>query len=203
MALRSISRPTLIKLGVAATIILGVAIAKERIVLSRAEAVRNYEVKYRAPEGWKAIPHGPQTLFLYQEPGSGYKIHGAVNQMFADINPTADMDSNRLAESIVRNTQNNMPDWKAELLERIPTETVDFRVVRRERVDRRSVVTAFAVKGNTTFMVSLCSDKRPYDEISKKMEVLREYVKGIRLEPIPDGSDHIPSTNDSTQMVTR
>jgi hypothetical protein len=142
----------------------------------------NYRVVYGPKAGWKDEPHGPQTLFLYRHPEESILIRGAVNQVVSDINPTPELHTDALAQYYIDRTRENMPGWKAELLDRVPARNTWFRLVHRER-DGKVVVTAYAVKGNTTLLISMSGNGD--DEklaVSRNMDGFKNYLSTVSLE---------------------
>ncbi|HEY0867806.1 MAG TPA: hypothetical protein VGE01_10520 [Fimbriimonas sp.] len=141
---------------------------------------RNFKVVYEKPTGWKELPHGPQTLFLFQEPRTGVLLRGAVNQIVADVNPTPELDTDGIAQYYVDRTHENMKDWQAKMGEKVKAKDGEFRIIERERKDKK-VVTAYAVKGNTTLLVSISGGPEAKVEVDRKMPEFKEYLSSIGL----------------------
>jgi len=143
----------------------------------------NYKVVYAPPSGWKAVPHGPQTLFLYKNPTSGVLLRGSVNQIIADVNPTPELDTDGIARYYVDRTHDNMPEWTAELGEKVDAHNTSFQIIDREKKDK-AVMTAYAVKGNTTLLVSLSGNGgKGKTAVFSTMPEFKTYLSTIALEP--------------------
>ena len=145
------------------------------------EMSANYVISYpHPPIGWKEIPHGPQTLFLYQQFGTRVLINGGINQMVADGNPTPELDTDHLADRLVELTRANMPGWVAEKMGEVPALGTKFRLVRRFQKGL-TVVTAFAVRGNTTVLISLSGRDTHVPDVEKDMNQFRQFLSNVKL----------------------
>src|SRR5579862_2692834 len=103
-------------LAVPALALVGSAIAwRMHQKTADADSVKNYEIRWPHPSGWNILPHGPQTLFKFQDPKTKLVIRGAANQMVADVNPTPDLDTDGIADYYNDRTDENMKDqgWTA------------------------------------------------------------------------------------------
>ena len=141
----------------------------------------NFDIHIPKPtNGWRALPHGPQAYFLYGHPEKGLYIRGSVSQMINDVNPTPDLDRDNLAKLIVDNTHDNMPGWTAVVADKVEAKGTSFRIVRRSE-KRHVVVTAFAVKGNTTFLVSLSGRDGSAAEVDKDMTEFRQFLSNFEM----------------------
>ncbi|MDX2065257.1 MAG: hypothetical protein SFX74_05890 [Fimbriimonadaceae bacterium] len=146
---------------------------------------RNYRIVWKQPSGSKAMPHGPQTLFLYRNEKHGYLLRGAQNQIVAEVNPTPDLDSKRLAQYYIDRTDENLKEWTAVDIGKSPGKNVNFHLIHRKRKDK-TVVTAFGVSGNTTLIVSLSSTEPTRPEISEaRIAEFRDYLATIEFQPAP------------------
>lgn len=141
----------------------------------------NFELGFRKPAGYRELWHGPQALFVFQDPATGLRYRGSVNQVVADFNPTPSLTSDKLAEQMVSNTEANMPGWKGAVLDSVATDAVDWRLVRREGPGR-CVVSAFGVRGNTTAMVSLVGRGKEIDQIVAHMPVFRRFLRTLTFD---------------------
>ena len=143
------------------------------------ESVANFSIHIPSPTvGWKDMPHGPQAYFLYGQPQKHLLIRGAVNQMIDDVNPTPELNRDNLAQLIVDNTHDNMPGWSAVVEDKVDAQGTSFRIVRRSEKNH-VVVTAFAVRGNTTFLVSLSGRDGSAAEVDKGMNDFRQFISQI------------------------
>lgn len=140
----------------------------------------NYRVQWEQPTGWKEEQHGPQTLFLYRA-NSGVLLRGAVNQIVAEYNPTPELHTDALADYYIDRTHENMPDWSAKKLGWVDAGNTRFRLIWRERKDK-TVVTAYAVKGNTTLMVSLSGNGKEKGAVERQLRDFERYISTISLQ---------------------
>jgi len=146
-----------------------------------AEMAENFGIKYPHPyKGWKILPHGPQTLFLYSNEDKGLLLRGAVNQMISTINPTPNLDRDNLAQLMVDNTHDNMPGWSAAIEDKVEAKGTSFRIVRRSE-RRHVVVTAFAVKGNTTVLITLSGRDGKAEQVDRDMKEFHDFISNVSL----------------------
>lgn len=147
----------------------------------RGDATRNYVLIYPRPNGWIDVPHQPQTLFIYRDPKTGVQFRCSMNQVVADINPTPSLTAEVLARELVQNTKDRMPGWKGKIIDGINANGIDWHLVSREADDRR-VVSAFAVKGNTTVLLAMVAQGEAHPHADLRMDDFREYVRSMKLE---------------------
>ncbi len=148
---------------------------------SDVESTENFDIAYPAAKGaWKALPHGPQTLFLYGDKAKGLLIRGAVNQMISSENPTPDLDRDNLAQLMVDNTHDNMPGWTAAVADTVEAKGTSFRLVRRSE-RKHVVVTAFAVRGNTTVLISLSGRNDHAADVDRHLGEFRQFLADVTL----------------------
>lgn len=148
---------------------------------ARRESILNYKVVFGQPSGWDAIDHSPQALFLYRNKTNHLLLRGAVNQIIADENPTPELDAAGLAEYYIEATRENMKDWTAQKLQSIECKDVTYSLIRRERKGK-CVVTAYAVKGNTTLLISLSGDDSQVRSIDPTLPEFEDYLRQIHLQ---------------------
>lgn len=146
-----------------------------------AESAKNYAIGFpQPPVGWVAIPHGPQSLFMYRNLKSNALIRGGVNQIISDFNPTPGLGTNGIAQYYIDRTKENMPDWVAQKLGMVDAKNTSFRLIKRQRKGK-VVVTAFSVKGNTTVLVTLASDENREDTVAPQMKLFSTFLSQISL----------------------
>ncbi len=144
-------------------------------------STENFEISVPPPaKGWHALDHGPQTLFLYSHNEKGLILRGAVNQMVSSVNPTPNLDRDGLAQLMVDNTHDNMPGWTADVKDVVKCKGTSFRVIRRSE-KKHVVVTAFAVKGNTTVLISLAGRDDKADQVDKDMAEFEKFVTSVTM----------------------
>jgi hypothetical protein len=141
---------------------------------------KNYVLAFAKPDGWRAEGHGPQTLFKYQDPKSDLILRGAVNQVISEVNPTPDLDTDGIAQFYVDRTTDNMPTWTAEKLGKVDAGGTSFELVRRATNDR-VVVTAYAVKGNTTVLVSLFGKDGAMKRVDPGIPDFKSYLATLSI----------------------
>lgn len=149
--------------------------------LNQIRMTENFELGFAKPTGWRELWHGPQALFVYQDPKTGLRYRGSVNQVVAEFNPTPSMTSDALAEQMVSNTKANMPGWNGIVLDSVATSAVDWRLVRREG-QGKCVVSAFGVRGNTTAMVSLVGAGKETRHVAAHMGSFREFLRTLTFD---------------------
>jgi len=147
------------------------------------DSIKNYTMGWTPPVGWKELPHGPQTLFLYRHPKSDLVIRGAVTNIVADINPTPDLDSDGIARHLLEVTEENMPGWKGEMLDEVKGDGTTFRLVRRGKSDR-TVVSAFSVRGNCTAVITIAGTGKDAPKVERHMADFRAWLGDVRFKPL-------------------
>jgi hypothetical protein len=142
----------------------------------------NFQLTFpRADPGWQALPHGPYSIFVYEQKATKLQMRGAVNNLISDINPTPDMDRDNIANLMVDNTHDNMPGWTAVALDGVvEAHNTSFRLVRRAERGH-VVVTAFAVKGNTTVLISLSGRDGHSADVDKAMGEFDQFLSRMTL----------------------
>ncbi|AIE88121.1 hypothetical protein [Fimbriimonas ginsengisoli] len=152
----------------------------------------NYSLVYALPSGWKEIPHSPQAIFLFRSLHSDLLMRGAMNDVVADYNPTPDLDRDGLAQWMLDITAANLKSWKGEMLDTVNgTNGTTFRLVRRWSPDK-CVVSAIAVRGNTSIVVTLSGDERKVDILDQEMPAFRTYLTTLGMSP------HVYKDSDET-----
>lgn len=146
---------------------------------------RNFAVTVHHPKGWQREPQGLQTLFLYRDKKSNLLIRGAQNQVVSDINPTPELHTKGIAQYYIDVTHENLKGWTAEMLETVPGNGIDFQLIRRTR-EGKEVVSAFAVKGNTTLVVSLSGNDNEVKSIPATLPAFREFLTGIEFREVAE-----------------
>lgn len=143
------------------------------------EARTNFKLGYVLPQGWKELPHSPQTLFFCVDPASDVKLRGAVNQIVADYNPTPELDRDGLTQQFADITTDNL-GWKAKILDTVDFDGGSYRLIRRETVDR-VVISAIAVRGNTTVMMGLSGIGKAKTHVDGQLPFFRKYLATTSL----------------------
>jgi len=145
------------------------------------EAAANYSMSFPGvPLGWKALPHGPQTVFIYQQPGSKILLSGAVNQVIDEFNPTPDLGTDNIAEQFVDVTRTNLHGWKAELMDSVGARGTSFRLIRRSEKGH-VVVNAFAVRGNTTVLITLSGRNQHVQDVDERLGLFRDFLSNVKF----------------------
>lgn len=169
-------------LGVGAVLALGANrfVAHEKV--AREESIAVYDIKWEKPAGWADMPHSPQSLFLFRDPKTHILIRGASNQIVADHNPTPDLDSDGMADYYLDTTKENMAEWSGEKVSGEKGKGVDFAIIRRKR-EGKTVVTAFGVRGNTTFIVTLSGNGNEQKGVAAGEAVFRKHLRKTSFQP--------------------
>lgn len=141
---------------------------------------KNFVIHYDLPAGWKAAPHGPETLFRVIDPNTRLVLRGAVNQVISEENPTPELDTEGIADYYVDRTV-NMIGWKVEKLGISKGKNLEFEVLRRSSKDR-VVVTAYSVRGNTTVLVTLLGKGRDMGQVDPNMSILYHFLNTISMQ---------------------
>lgn len=145
------------------------------------ESVKNYAIGgCPVPVGWKTLPHGPQTLFKYEDPKTNLVIRGATNQMVSDVNPTPELDTDGIAHYYIDRTEESMPNWTATVVGTVPGKDTPFQLIRRGTKDR-VIVTAYAVRGNTTVLISLIGMAKAKDVVDSNMAMFDTFLGKVSL----------------------
>ncbi len=161
-------------------ILIPTAIALVKYKQFQHDSVLNYAISYPVPDDWKEMHHSPQTLFLFRNNKTHLLLRGAVNQIISEINPSPELQADQLADYYMASTAENMPEWTGHKIGRVKAHDTTFSLIRRERKEK-VVVTAYAVKGNTTFMVTLSANAGEMKDVEPTMESFRSFVSQIRL----------------------
>jgi hypothetical protein len=183
MAAVKLPRPSTAFASVASVLMVGTVMAgmfAAKTKAERIESVKNFEIGHERLTGWKAVPHGPQTLFLYRDPQTKLLLRGAVNQVVSEFNPTPELKTEELAQFFIDRTVENQPDWKATKLESVEAKGTSFRMIRREKKDK-CVVTAVAVRGNTTLLVSLSGNAKELKDIDRTMPAFKGFLAAVSM----------------------
>lgn len=143
-----------------------------------AESVLNYKLAYTMPKGWTAIHHSPTTLFAYKN-GDGVVIKGGHTQIVSDENPTPDLDRDHLSEQFAEVTRDNL-GWKATMGDVISFPGGTYRLVRREGGDR-TIISAVAVRGNTTILISMAGIGKAKSHVDEDMPIYKDFLEHSSL----------------------
>jgi len=145
------------------------------------ESSANYSMSFPgAPQGWKIMPHGPQTVFLYQQPGSKILLSGAINQVIDELNPTPDLGRDMLARQMLDVTRANLRGWSAEWMDTVGARGTSFRLIRRSQKGQ-VVVNAFAVRGNTTVLITMSGRDQHVQDVDGKLDQFRDFLSNVKL----------------------
>jgi hypothetical protein len=144
------------------------------------EAHTNFKLGYDLPTGWKELPHSPQTLFFCEDPKTKVKLRGAVNQVVADYNPTPELDRDGLTQQFADITTDHL-GWKATILDTVSFDGGSYRLIRRETTDR-IVVSAIAVRGNTTVLMGISGIGEAKKQVDGQIPFFKRYLATTSLE---------------------
>ncbi len=148
---------------------------------TRFDGTENYSIDYSKNfKGWAPMPKTPESLFIFENLKKGYILRGSVSQVISDVNPTPDLTTDSMAQFYIDRTRENMPNWTAERVQDLNGKNVRFSLIERKQKDH-TVLTAFTVKGNTTFMVSLSARSGDPVVVKDAINNLTDYVKSIAL----------------------
>ena len=139
-----------------------------------------YRITYTKPSGWREVPPGPFTLFVFKESAGRGTMRASINEVQSEMNPTPELDTAGIADRYVEVTAENMPDWKAERMDDIHTPTENFSLIKRTRFDR-TVYTAFCAKGNTTVVVSLAGFGKQVATLDNLLPDFQKLVSSFRF----------------------
>jgi hypothetical protein len=143
----------------------------------------NYQLIRPEPVGWKAVPHGPQTLFLYRNPKTGLLLRGAQSQIVAEFNPTPNDTNDTVAQYYVDRTHENLKGWTAEVTDKVQAKNGSYQIIDRQR-DGKRVVSAFGVLGNSTFIVSLSGNGKEVGEIDSTLPWFHEFLSNTDFRKV-------------------
>lgn len=168
-------------LAVSALVLAGALVYRYRPLGNSADSAANFKLIYGTPIGWKAEPHSPQALFLFRDPRTNLLIRGAMSDIVSEINPTPDLDRDGTAQWMLDVTSQNLHGWSGKMLDTVPADGGSFRLIRRATIDK-TVISAVAVRGNTTIVVTLSADKPELTKIDKKLPAFRTYLAGLAFQ---------------------
>lgn len=141
-----------------------------------------FRLVYGRPTGWTEIPHSPSALFLYEEPHSKLLLRGGMNSMQAEFNPDPSLDSDKFAQEFLDVTEQNLKDWKGEMMDTVEGGGgVKFRLVRRWTTDR-TVISALAVRGNSTFAITLSGAGKAMSSVDAAIPQFRTYLSSLAIQ---------------------
>lgn len=170
-------------LGSIVVVVIGIALfIVGRYKSSQVELAKNYRLAYSIPTGWRELPHSPEALFLYLNPKSHLLMRGAMNDVQDVENPTPGLDRDATAKWMIDITSENLKDWKGEMLDTVDGHEISFRLVKRSGPGK-CVVTAVAVRGNTTIMVTMSADQRELKEVDPALPAFRQYLTTLSFTP--------------------
>lgn len=107
----------------------------------------------------------------------------ARNESVAAVRTEPLVDSDVLAAHFVALTRERFPGWKAALAPAIVGPALVASVADRSAPDRR-VVTAFVVRGNSTYVFTLCGVGSAKDRVQEHVPQFRSWVAAARLERV-------------------
>lgn len=144
------------------------------------DLVANYQIGGYdlPPTGWKRAPHGPQTLFSFRKPSSHLLIRGGQSQVISTENPNPELGTDKIADFYVGATRQNMPGWTATVLDSVDAKGTTFRLIRRTTTDK-CVISAFAVQGNTTLIVSMSGFGTDAKQIEGELPNFKKFLANI------------------------
>jgi hypothetical protein len=158
------------------------AIAWRQIHLrNAAEDISNFRLVFEPPPGWRSLPHSPQTLFLFRNDRDNLMMRGAASDIVAEFNPTPELDRDGLAKLMLDITDHNLKGWQGKLLGTIDSKNITFRLVRRW-CKEKCVITAVAVRGNTSFLVTLSGDQRKVERLDHAFPAFQTYIASLATE---------------------
>ena len=137
-----------------------------------------------ADPGWHVLPHGPYSIFVDEQTSTKLQLRGAVNNLISDANSTPDLDRDNIAKLIggttltlrqhagVGRRSRWTRSWKR------TTPKTDWFVGRK---GTNVIVTAFAVKGNTTVLISLSGRAGHSAEVDKALSQFDNFLSRMKL----------------------
>jgi hypothetical protein len=179
----------LLGLLVALPLFLGIEAWQEHRAKRDPSLTGNYEVQWKAPDGWVQHPRSPYSLFLFRHPDRRAMIRAGQAQVVDEVNPDLDSDTDGIASLLVSNTDNQR-DWVArEAGDVFSYQGQRFRLVHRTGPDK-DVLTAATVKGNTTLLVTMAVDEDDREHLAGLLAEFRQFLREIRLKPYPKDPLH-------------
>ncbi len=139
-----------------------------------------YDIRWDPIPNWKPMPPAPLTLFVFKHPNHEIYVRGFQYQVDYEFNPTPELDTDGLAEYYLDTTRTKQPDWKGERLPDATEGPVRFSMIRRI-TKGKTVVTAFAAKGNTTIGVALFANGDSVREVESVLPELRKFLSTFTL----------------------
>jgi hypothetical protein len=117
--------------------------------------------------------------FVYRHPARNLRLQATVTRVDSD-DPAVLQDQDTLASDYVRNTRRNMPTFRAEDRGSVQGQDLCFRMVHREG-PARAMLCGFAVRGNTTVIVSLIGVGKDKGLVEAYAPKFRKYLSESRL----------------------
>jgi hypothetical protein len=143
-----------VKYGAAGLVVLAAAVGYRLAFAKPNTDNLNYEPSFRQLDGWKDLPHNPNTLALYLDPKTNAMLRASATQIVSDFNPEPDVDTKEMVRRVVENAQKNQPEYKTTRLKSYDNGRVVFEMFHKTNASK-TIVGAMAVRGNTTLLVSI------------------------------------------------
>lgn len=140
----------------------------------------NYQLSFTLPSGWKARPVTPGMAFIYENKQSHLSMRGAINNVISESNPTPELDASALIQRYQTITSENLTGWHYKLLDPVQAHGAEFQLIRRWTEDR-CVVSAVAVRGNTTVIIALVGLHKFVPRVDEGMPAFRDYLANLSL----------------------
>lgn len=144
---------------------------------------RNFVVIAPNPRGWLPLRPGPMTVSMYQHPVTGVTMRCARNATVAQTCTDPDLDGNALATQFIRLTRERLKGWSAVEAEAIIGNRWIAPVADRLAPDRR-VLTAFLVRGNSTYIFTLCGIGGSKEKVEEHIAQFRDWVAHVELAEV-------------------
>jgi hypothetical protein len=173
-------RTPVLGLGIA-VLIAGAYAYRQQSLARTEESTANFRLLFDTPQGWMPVPHSPQALFLFKNPGSKLLMRGAMNDVVAEYNPTPELDRDGLAKYMLDVTDLNLKDWRGSMLGTVSAQGTSFRLIKRWS-PQKCVVSAVAVRGNTSVVVTLSGNQRQAQSIDQALPEFRSYLSTLGME---------------------
>lgn len=181
-SLRSFSRSGTSILGVGLVGILGAWTYSKYVKANEFAGTENYAIVYPTSlPAWKTMPKSPESLFIFKDQKDDFLLRGSVSQVISDVNPTPELNTNGIAQYYIDRTHENMTGWTAQRSPDLPGANIDFSVITRQQ-KKHTVITAFAVKGNTTLLVSISAQQATQGVVNRAMASLASCLKMISFK---------------------
>lgn len=142
----------------------------------------NYQVVHKPIPGWEKLPQSFQMEYGYRHK-SGIEMRASSSQVVDDVSLQKGQTAKDLAAHYIAVTKQNMPGWYAKPMGTMVSADGETLHLIDRGTSARRVITAFMVKGNSTFMFALVSPKASLADVEGVLPAYRRFLEQVSLAP--------------------